>query len=73
VGLRRIRSSAWDGDDRLSLFAISKDEARMLGRSGLVERLVEEGTSRLTAERVAALEFSNAEPGRARYHTHARR
>ena len=73
MGLRRIRSAALEGDDRLSLFAISKDEARMLGRSGLVERLVEEGTSRLTADRIAALEFDNDEPGRARYHTHARR
>jgi hypothetical protein len=61
------------GVDLLSVLAISRAEARMLGRVAVVERLVENGSSRLTAERFAALEFGTAEPGRARFHSHARR
>ena len=48
------------------------DTARLTGRA-LVERLVDNGISRLTAERFVALEADNAEAGRARPHTQARR
>jgi hypothetical protein len=48
------------------------DTARLTGRA-LVERLVDNGISRLTAERFVALEADNVEAGRARPHTQARR
>jgi hypothetical protein len=48
------------------------DAARLTGRA-LVERLVDNGISRLTAERFVAIEQSNVEAGRARPHTQARR
>jgi hypothetical protein len=41
--------------------------------TGLVQRLVAEGASRLTAERIAAIERGDAEPGRARRHPQSRR
>jgi hypothetical protein len=61
------------GVDFLSALALSSAEARMLGHTKLVARLVESGSSRLTAERVAEVELGSAEPGRARPHTQARR
>jgi hypothetical protein len=64
---------ATEGIDLLSVLAISRAEAQALGRSELVERLVERGTSRLTAHRIVALELGTAEPGRARSHSYARR
>jgi hypothetical protein len=39
----------------------------------LVQRLVAEGASRLTAERIVAIERGDAEPGRARRHPQSRR
>jgi hypothetical protein len=41
--------------------------------TGLVQQLVAEGASRLTAERIAAIERGDAEPGRARRHPQSRR
>jgi hypothetical protein len=64
---------ATEGVDLLSVLAISRAEAQALGRSELVERLVENGSSRLTAHRIVALELGTAEPGRARAHSYARR
>jgi hypothetical protein len=64
---------ATEGVDLLSVLAISRAEARALGRRELVERLVENGSSRLTADRIVALELGADEPGRARSHTYARR
>ena len=48
------------------------DTARLTGRA-LVERLVDNGISRLTAERFVVLEGDDVEAGRARPHTQARR
>jgi hypothetical protein len=56
---------ATEGVDLLSVLAISKAEAQALSRSELVERLVENGTSRLSAHRIVALELGSDEPGRA--------
>jgi hypothetical protein len=61
------------GVDLLSLLSLSRPEARTLGWTELVARLVERGISRLTAERVAEVELGDAEPGRARTHTQSRR
>ena len=41
--------------------------------TGLVQRLVAGGASRLTAERIAAIKRGDAEPGRARRHPQSRR
>jgi hypothetical protein len=48
------------------------DTARLTGRA-LVERLVDNGISRLTAERFVVLERDDVEAGRARPHTQSRR
>jgi hypothetical protein len=61
------------GVDLLSVLAISPTEALALGRTEIVERLVERGSSRLTAERMAELQLGAAEPGRARTHSQSRR
>ena len=55
-----------DGDDS----GTDEDALRVLTR---VERLVAGGASRLTAERLVAIERGDAEPGRARRHALARR
>jgi len=46
---------------------------KKLGAGAAVERLVADGTSRLTAERIVAIEQGLAEPGRARPHVTSRR
>jgi hypothetical protein len=52
---------------------ISDVDVAMLTGRALVERLVDNGISRLTAERFVAIERDNVEAGRARPHTQARR
>jgi len=47
---------------------VSKAETQRLERAALVERLVAGGASRLTAERMAAIEQGDEERGRARPH-----
>jgi hypothetical protein len=59
--------------DLLNVLAISIFEARRLGSTEVAERLVEAGFSRLSADRLVAVQLGTAEPGRARLHTHARR
>lgn len=51
----------------------SETDANRLEDSAFVERLVADGASRLTAERIVAIQQGGAEPGRARRHTQARR
>ena len=48
-------------------------EARRLSDAAIVERLVEHGCSRLTAQRIVEIERGSAEPARARRRTLARR
>ena len=48
-------------------------EMRALTREAIIERLVESGMSRLTAERVLEIEQEAGEPGRARRRSVARR
>jgi hypothetical protein len=45
---------------------------KKLGGAAAVERLVAGGASRLTAERIVAIERGLAEPGRARRHVTSR-
>jgi hypothetical protein len=52
---------------------IPESELKALSTSALVERLAAGGLSRLSAERIAAIERGIAEPGRARAHMQARR
>jgi len=54
-----------------SSIEIAADVKRLSGADA-VERLVADGTSRLTAERIVAIEHGLAEPGRARRHVTAR-
>jgi hypothetical protein len=51
----------------------SDSDASRLEASALVERLVADGASRLTAERIVAIERGDEEPGRARRRPQARR
>ncbi len=48
-------------------------EVKTLSGSALVDRLVEGGMSRLSAERTVEIDRGTAEPGRARPHSQARR
>jgi hypothetical protein len=48
-------------------------EMKSLSNAMVVERLVDAGVSRLSAERVVAIERKVCEPGRARTHTMSRR
>jgi len=59
--------------DRFGTLILTEAEARRLDRFARVERLVAGGASRLTAERIVAIERGEAEPGRARRHTQSRR
>jgi hypothetical protein len=51
----------------------SDPDRNHLEDSALVDHLVAGGASRLTAERIVAIERGEAEPGRARRHVQARR
>jgi hypothetical protein len=57
----------------LAGIVISDADLESLSRDALVARLVAGGVSRLTAERCVEIHRGNAEPGRARPHTVARR
>jgi hypothetical protein len=61
------------GMARFGPIEIAEAEVRRLSSFSLVERLVDRGVSRLSAERIVAIEFGTAEPGRARAHAQARR
>jgi hypothetical protein len=52
---------------------ISETDMRELSSAVLIGRLVKRGVSRLTAERFIAIQRGEAVPGRARFHTTARR
>ena len=52
---------------------ISETDMRELSSAVLVGRLVKRGVSRLTAERFVAIQRGETAPGRARFHTTARR
>jgi len=51
---------------------LSDADARTLNRPALVERLVQQGASRLTADRMASILKGEADAGRARRHAQAR-
>jgi hypothetical protein len=55
------------------MIKIADVDAERLTGTALVERLVDNGISRLTAERFVAIERGAVEAGRARPHTQARR
>jgi hypothetical protein len=57
---------------RFGALELTDGEAKHLTDSSIVNRLVESGLSRLSAERIVAVERNNAEPGRARSHLPAR-
>jgi hypothetical protein len=67
-----IEPKATTGVGRSSI-QIAAADVKKLGAGAAVERLVADGTSRLTAERIVAIEQGLAEPGRARPHVTSRR
>jgi hypothetical protein len=58
---------------RFGEIEITARDMKTLSGATIVERLVAGGASRLTAQRMLAIEQGNAEPGRARTHTTSRR
>jgi hypothetical protein len=58
---------------RFGRVEMTERELRMLSSSALADRLVDNGISRLSAERMVAIERGDAEAGRARRHTQAHR
>ena len=57
-----------DGEIRFGKVAISERQAEQLTDEELRQVLVEAGASRLTADRIIAIERGAAEPSRARRH-----
>jgi hypothetical protein len=57
-----------DGVTMFGTIAFADAELRSLSSAMIVERLVESGVSRLSAERIVAVQRDNVEPGRARRH-----
>ena len=63
-------------EDRVTLFGkleIAHSEVHWLSNAMIVERLVDSGVSRLSAERIVAVQRGEVEPGRARRHAHGHR
>jgi hypothetical protein len=63
-------------NDGVKLFGnleIAHSEVHWLSSAMIVERLVDSGVSRLSAERIVAVQRGEVEPGRARRHAHAHR
>jgi hypothetical protein len=52
---------------------IRNSELRYLSNAMIVERLVESGVSRLSADRIVAVQRGHVEPGRARRHAQSHR
>ena len=57
---------------RAKKFELPGEDVSRLTDAGFVERLIEAGASRLTAERIVAIERGAAEAGRARAHSQSR-
>jgi hypothetical protein len=62
-----------DGVTLFGTLAIADSEMRWLSNASIVERLVESGVSRLSAERIVAVQRGEVEPGRARRHAQGHR
>jgi hypothetical protein len=63
-------------DDGVTLFGgleIADSELRFLSDAMIVERLVDSGVSRLSAERIVEVQRGDIEPGRARRHAQGHR
>lgn len=78
VFLMASGTAKWHGDSRVTVVSplgevMTPGTAVEVKALSNVEQLVAQGTSRLTAERIVAIERGDAEPGRARPHTQARR
>ena len=52
---------------------LAVEEKKALSNAMVVERLVDRGVSRLSAQRIVEIERGAVEPGRARTHTTSRR
>jgi hypothetical protein len=71
---KALREDAPDaGVARFGRLEITEDELKELSSAALVDRLIAGGISRLSAERIVAIEHGQAEPSRARSHMQARR
>jgi hypothetical protein len=67
------RDAKTDGVTRFGTLEIDDSEMKSLSDAMIVERLVESGASRLSAERIVEVHRGDDEPGRARRHAHGHR
>jgi hypothetical protein len=69
----RAHGEEEDGVTQFGALVIADSEVRWLSNAMIVERLVESGVSRLSAERIVEVQRGDVEPGRARRHAHGHR
>ena len=69
----KVEPQAGAGMSRFGSIEILEVDWTKLSDAAIVERLVAGGASRLTAQRIVAIERGEAETGRARAHAQARR
>lgn len=68
-----VHEEKQDGVTMFGRLEIADSEVKLLSDSMIVGRLVESGVSRLSAERIVAVQRDAIEPGRARRHAPSHR
>jgi hypothetical protein len=69
----RAHEEKEDGVTHFGALVIADSEVAWLSNAMIVERLVESGVSRLSAERIVEVQRGDIEPGRARRHAYGHR
>jgi hypothetical protein len=69
----RLQVETKDGVTLFGTLRIADSEVGALSNQAIVERLVDSGVSRLSAERIVAVQRGGVEPGRARRHAQGHR
>jgi hypothetical protein len=67
------RDAKTEGVTQFGTLEIDDSEMKSLSDAMIVDRLVDSGVSRLSAERIVEVHHSDNEPGRARRHAHGHR
>jgi hypothetical protein len=68
-----VQGETESGVTLFGVLEIRNSELRYLSNAMIVERLVESGVSRVSADRIVAVQRGQVEPGRARRHGHSHR
>lgn len=69
----RLDDQRKDGVTVFGTLEITDSELRFLSNAMIVERLVDSGFSRLSADRIVSVQRGDVEPGRARRHAQGNR